>query len=151
MFRIPTRKLVLALALLAVAGSSMMPFANPAAAAPPPADATDVQILTFNPDLRVTYVSTQILGTWKHYKFKIENIGLNPSGPITLTQHWKHTQAGGANIMGNIPGLAAGQSTFAFADCFAPAGAVCVGAGLHANISNDPNPGNNFAKTGDLS
>lgn len=174
MFHLPGRKLALAFALLAVAGSSVLPSESLAfAASTPPTEAIRYTVeqvppkpkptfivpatpTTFTAALKVTPVSSVVLpdGNGTNYNFMIVNGGLNSSGPITLEQGWWWSTTLGGPINGHlhpaviVPGLAPGESQPVTLPCNEPGWTVCSGGGIRVSAPNDITPGDNFANIG---
>jgi hypothetical protein len=157
-FRHHARKLVLALALLAVASSSL-PTAQTVAAAPAPVDVTDAQFVR-KPNLRSSFVRKDVLGSAVMYVFKVENIGTKSSGKIDVQAAFTYTPCapGATYCFNNAPGeyvesLAQGESKLVHVFCNGQQSPiVCSGAAIRASIMANPNSdadlSNNYAQEG---
>ena len=172
MFQFQARKLLLALALLAVAGGTMLPSGDLASAAsPPPTESLrdnnppptptptkpgQQPPVKFTAALKVKHELTTQLpnGNGTTYVFKVQNNGLNVSGPITLERGWWWSAGLGAPLNGHmlapttIPSLGPGESTLVGMFCHEPVFTVCWGGGVRVSAPNDNTPGDNFANSG---
>lgn len=148
-----TRRLVLALSLLAAVGA-MLPGSHTAAAAPIPASLSDDVNFSAPPqaDLQVLVRGKRTEGGVTKYFFTIKNNGPANAAPINA---YKEAQAkaiigSGFQLQDNgyfvIPSLAPGASKPITVSCTPPAGFVCKQATtLTLSNSYDPNDGNNMA------
>lgn len=166
MFQLNVRRLVLALALAAVAGSTMLPSASPASAASPLSTDNHRQKYeqtqppskpSFNPPatpttfpalLAVKHVSTQFVapGLGALYTFKIENTGLSATDPIVVESGYWWSTSLGTPIHGHpnpqmaLPSMAPGHVHHYSFTCVEGDQTVCHGAGVRASAPKRRHP-----------
>jgi len=156
MLRIPARKLVLALALLAVAGSAMPIAASAHEATSGTVRMSTAEGVNYSPppqaDLQVLPRGKRTEGGVTKFFFVIKNNGPSNAAPINAYKeaHAKAIVGSGFELQDAgyfvVPSLAPGATKAITVSCTPPAGFVCKQATtLTLNNSYDPNNGNNMA------
>jgi hypothetical protein len=119
---------------------------------PLPQPAPEAATVTFQPDVRVNYLSKTSLGGGKiAYKFRVQNIGAASASNVGLgtavyqldAMHNVATRQSGS--AGSIASLGQDQSQEITITCTPLPGYVCDGASLEAYVTDDLNPANNKA------